>query len=166
MGEAQHPQPKAPPGSRRAGLHFSLSRRQLRRSSPVRMLRTVRSVRYPIFDGTRWPSTSSTAIVASMRWTFSSSTLNGRGAACDSIIISMSETASRHQRTRSPLSPLLSRPRYSRCTLIPGSVVAVTSAISTRQLNRAVHAAAEAAGIKKRVSPHTLRHSFVACLSG
>jgi integrase/recombinase XerD len=32
--------------------------------------------------------------------------------------------------------------------------------VSTRQLNRAVHAAAEAAGIKKRVSPHTLRHSF------
>src|SRR5438876_5573657 len=32
--------------------------------------------------------------------------------------------------------------------------------MSTRQLNRAVHAAAEAAGIKKRVSPHTLRHSF------
>src|SRR4051794_18747198 len=28
--------------------------------------------------------------------------------------------------------------------------------LSTRQLNRAVHAAAEAAGIKKRVSPHTL----------
>ncbi len=32
--------------------------------------------------------------------------------------------------------------------------------LSTRQLNRAVHAAAEAAGIKKRVSMHTLRHSF------
>jgi len=32
--------------------------------------------------------------------------------------------------------------------------------LSTRQLNRAVHAAARAAGIKKRVSPHTLRHSF------
>jgi len=32
--------------------------------------------------------------------------------------------------------------------------------ISTRQLNRAVHEAAEAAGIKKRVTPHTLRHSF------
>ena len=32
--------------------------------------------------------------------------------------------------------------------------------LSTRQLNRAVHAAADAAGIKKRVSPHTLRHSF------
>src|ERR1700694_5706564 len=32
--------------------------------------------------------------------------------------------------------------------------------LSTRQLHRAVHAAAEAAGIRKRVSPHTLRHSF------
>jgi len=32
--------------------------------------------------------------------------------------------------------------------------------LSTRQFNRAVHAAADAAGIKKRVSPHTLRHSF------
>jgi len=32
--------------------------------------------------------------------------------------------------------------------------------LSTRQLNRAVHEAAEAAGIKKRGSPHTLRHSF------
>ncbi len=32
--------------------------------------------------------------------------------------------------------------------------------LSTRQLNRAIHAAAEAAGIKKRVSRHTLRHSF------
>jgi Phage integrase family len=32
--------------------------------------------------------------------------------------------------------------------------------LSTRQLNRAVHVAAELAGIKKRVTPHTLRHSF------
>jgi site-specific recombinase XerD len=32
--------------------------------------------------------------------------------------------------------------------------------VSTGQLNRAVHGAAEAAGIKKRVAPHTLRHSF------
>ena len=32
--------------------------------------------------------------------------------------------------------------------------------ISTRQINRAVHEAAETAGIKKRVTPHTLRHSF------
>ncbi len=32
--------------------------------------------------------------------------------------------------------------------------------LSARQLCRAVHAAAQAAGIKKRVSPHTLRHSF------
>jgi site-specific recombinase XerD len=32
--------------------------------------------------------------------------------------------------------------------------------LSTRQLNRAVHAAAQDAGIDKRVSMHTLRHSF------
>src|SRR3712207_7751454 len=32
--------------------------------------------------------------------------------------------------------------------------------VSTRQINRAVHEAAEAAGIQKRVTPHTLRHSF------
>jgi site-specific recombinase XerD len=32
--------------------------------------------------------------------------------------------------------------------------------LSTRQLNRAIHAAVEAAGIDKRVSMHTLRHSF------
>ena len=32
--------------------------------------------------------------------------------------------------------------------------------LSTRQLNRACHAAAQAAGIDKRVSLHTLRHSF------
>ena len=32
--------------------------------------------------------------------------------------------------------------------------------LSTRQLNRAMHAAAEAAHIDKRVSMHTLRHSF------
>jgi site-specific recombinase XerD len=32
--------------------------------------------------------------------------------------------------------------------------------ISTRQLHRVVVEAAEAAGITKRVGPHTLRHSF------
>ena len=32
--------------------------------------------------------------------------------------------------------------------------------LSARQFCRAVHSAAQAAGIKKRVSPHTLRHSF------
>ena len=32
--------------------------------------------------------------------------------------------------------------------------------ITARQLNRAVHAAKDLAGISKRVSPHTLRHSF------
>ena len=36
--------------------------------------------------------------------------------------------------------------------------------LSTRQLNRAIHAAAEAARIDKRVSMHTLRHSFAAHL--
>src|ERR1700693_1338261 len=35
-----------------------------------------------------------------------------------------------------------------------------TDPISTRQINRAIHEAAEATGIRKRVSPHTLRHSF------
>jgi len=35
-----------------------------------------------------------------------------------------------------------------------------TDPVSTRQLHRAVQEAAEAAGIRKRVSPHTLRHSF------
>ncbi len=34
------------------------------------------------------------------------------------------------------------------------------NALTTRQLNRACHAAADAAGIDKRVSLHTLRHSF------
>ena len=32
--------------------------------------------------------------------------------------------------------------------------------LTTRQLNRAVHTAAAMAEIKKRVTPHTLRHSF------
>jgi Site-specific recombinase XerD len=32
--------------------------------------------------------------------------------------------------------------------------------MTTRQLNRACHAAAQMAGINKRVSLHTLRHSF------
>src|SRR5438067_13718378 len=32
--------------------------------------------------------------------------------------------------------------------------------ITTRQLARACHTAAQAAGIEKRVCPHTLRHSF------
>jgi site-specific recombinase XerD len=35
-----------------------------------------------------------------------------------------------------------------------------TDPLTARQLNRAVHAAAEAAGLDKRVSTHTLRHSF------
>ncbi len=42
--------------------------------------------------------------------------------------------------------------------LFPGQ--SRTDPISARQLNRAVHEAAEIAGIRKRVSPHTLRHSF------
>ena len=35
-----------------------------------------------------------------------------------------------------------------------------TDPMTTRQLNRVIHAAADAAGIGKRVSMHTLRHSF------
>jgi site-specific recombinase XerD len=42
--------------------------------------------------------------------------------------------------------------------LFPG--INPIDSLSTRQLNRAVHAAAKAAGIDKRVSMHTLRHCF------
>ncbi len=42
--------------------------------------------------------------------------------------------------------------------LFPGK--AYTEPMSTRQLHRVVQEAAEAAGIRKRVHPHTLRHSF------
>lgn len=42
--------------------------------------------------------------------------------------------------------------------LLPGR--SATDPISTRQINRAIHEAAEAAEIRKRVSPHTRRHSF------
>ena len=42
--------------------------------------------------------------------------------------------------------------------LFPGR--SYTDPVSTRQLHRAVQETAEAAGIRKRVSPHTLRHSF------
>ena len=42
--------------------------------------------------------------------------------------------------------------------LFPGR--SYTDPISTRQLHRVVQEAAEAAGIRKRVHPHTLRHSF------
>ncbi|CAB3808788.1 IS91 family transposase ISMno24 [Paraburkholderia ultramafica] len=42
--------------------------------------------------------------------------------------------------------------------LFPG--MDLVDPLSTRQLNRAIHAAAEAAQIDKRVSMHTLRHSF------
>ena len=41
--------------------------------------------------------------------------------------------------------------------LFPGR--GATDPIPPRQINRAIHEAAEAAGIRKRVSPHTLRHS-------
>ena len=42
--------------------------------------------------------------------------------------------------------------------LFPGR--SYTDPISARQLHRAVQEAAEVAGIKRRISPHTLRHSF------
>lgn len=42
--------------------------------------------------------------------------------------------------------------------LFPGR--SAVEPVSTRQINRAVHEAAEVAAIRKRVTPHTLRHSF------
>ena len=42
--------------------------------------------------------------------------------------------------------------------LFPGR--SYTDPISSRQLHRAVKEAAEVAGIKRRISPHTLRHSY------
>jgi site-specific recombinase XerD len=42
--------------------------------------------------------------------------------------------------------------------LFPG--IKPANPYSTRQLNRACHLAADAAGLDKRVSMHTLRHSF------
>ena len=49
----------------------------------------------------------------------------------------------------------IARPRY---WLFPGQVPG--EPLTARQLNRAVHAAAQRAGIDKRVGVHTLRHSF------
>jgi integrase/recombinase XerD len=49
----------------------------------------------------------------------------------------------------------IARPRY---WLFPGQVPG--EPLTTRQLNRPVHAAAQRAGIDKRVGVHTLRHSF------
>ena len=46
----------------------------------------------------------------------------------------------------------------SRGWLFPGRDL--LQPITTRQLTRACHTAAQAAGIEKPVSPHTLRHSF------
>jgi len=50
------------------------------------------------------------------------------------------------------------RQSRSQAWLFPGRGVA--QPISTRQLNRAFHAAADMAGIDKKISLHTLRHSF------
>jgi integrase/recombinase XerD len=47
----------------------------------------------------------------------------------------------------------------SRGWLFPGGRDPVKP-MTTRQLTRACHTAAQAAEIKKRVTPHTLRHSF------
>ena len=45
-----------------------------------------------------------------------------------------------------------------RAWLFPG--LDPVNPMTAQQLNRACHAAAQTAGIAKRVSPHTLRHSF------
>src|SRR5271170_1673303 len=50
------------------------------------------------------------------------------------------------------------RAALPRAWLFPGQNP--VNPMSARQLHRAVRAAAQAAGIAKRVSPHTLRHSF------
>ena len=46
------------------------------------------------------------------------------------------------------------------CWLFPGSKGRVGKPITTRHLNRLFHEAAQAAGIKKSVTLHALRHSF------
>ena len=51
------------------------------------------------------------------------------------------------------------RVKRPRGWLFPGQQL--VQPITTRQLNRAFHAAAEAAKLDKRVSMHTLRHSFM-----
>ena len=50
------------------------------------------------------------------------------------------------------------RVKRPRGWLFPGQQP--SEALTARQLNRVVHAAATAAGLTKRVSMHTLRHSF------
>ena len=52
----------------------------------------------------------------------------------------------------------LLRDWYRIARLLPGQDP--INHLTARQLNRAVHAAADIAGIRKRVTPHTLRHSF------
>jgi site-specific recombinase XerD len=67
----------------------------------------------------------------------------------------------RHKRQRSGQIELLRaywKAKRPRGWLFPGRDP--VQPLTTRQLNRACHAAAVAAGIGKRVSLHTLRHSF------
>ena len=47
--------------------------------------------------------------------------------------------------------------RHTRFLTVPQNPI---NPVTVRQLNRAVTAAKDLAGISKRVSPHTLRHSF------
>jgi site-specific recombinase XerD len=82
----------------------------------------------------------------------------------DRMVIRVEQGKGRKDRTVMLSPPLLDllrawwRETRPRGWLFPGQNP--VNPLTTRQLNRACHAAAQAAGIDKRVSLHTLRHSF------
>ena len=99
-------------------------------------------------------------------------TASVKGFGCRRVVDACSRTEGRRPKaseegTRGKLLELLRtwwREGRRRSLLLPGGWLFPgrnpVEPLSARQLCRAVRAAAQAAGIKKRVSPHTLRHSF------